>query len=174
MLLYCLEDGDRALYYQGWFRFPLGHYKRVLEHNTRRSYLKDWLRMEHWIDPAETFIDLGTLRRVIQEWNVETDDRPDEAVVAVGEQASKRHTLVAPNHHAIGIDGVVMYRDRDDALLLHVLPLSYERHTLIGHHLVAIPHALGVEPQVEEAASKSTSPEAAHPGRDQSAREVSS
>lgn len=136
VLLYCREHGDRALYYQGWFRFPLGHYRRVVEYNTGRSYFKDWLRLEHWINPAGTFIDLEKLRRVIRESHIEADDRPDE-------------------------------------LLLHVLPLSYERHTLIGHHLVRTPRAL-IE-HVVEGTSGPVAPGTVHPDLDLSTtREVSS
>lgn len=37
------------------------------------------------------------------------------------------------DHHAVGIDGLVMHLDQKDPGLLHVYLLSYERHTLIAH-----------------------------------------
>ena len=42
------------MYYQGWFTFPLGHYKDVFEHNTGLPYSKHWYYLEHWFDPAGT------------------------------------------------------------------------------------------------------------------------
>ena len=40
------------------------------------------------------------------------------------------------NHHEVAIHGPVVHRDVEDPTILHVYLLSYERHRLIGHHVV--------------------------------------
>ncbi len=43
------------------------------------------------------------------------------------------------DHHAIGVDGPLFHWDADDASLLHLYLLSYERHTLLNHVILVIP-----------------------------------
>lgn len=43
------------------------------------------------------------------------------------------------DHHAIGVDGPLLYWDADDPSLLHLHLLSYERHALLNHLIVVIP-----------------------------------
>lgn len=99
LLLFADAPGGKQLYYQGWFTFPLGHYKRVWEENTGLSYWDDlwWWRMEHWLDPAGTVVELGALRTVVNEASVDVTRDLDAPVVFAGEQARKRRTTVAPN-----------------------------------------------------------------------------
>ena len=61
VLFFVKENGKKAMYYQGWFTFPLGHYKRIWEANTGLSYCSDlnWYRMEHWLDPTCTVNEPG-------------------------------------------------------------------------------------------------------------------
>ncbi|MDA0832082.1 MAG: hypothetical protein O2955_03780 [Planctomycetota bacterium] len=54
VLLFVKEGDGKAMYYQGWFTFPLGHYKTVFEQNTGLSYREHWYYLEHWFDPAGT------------------------------------------------------------------------------------------------------------------------
>ncbi len=42
------------------------------------------------------------------------------------------------NHHEVAIDGPVLFRDKVNPDLLHLLLLSYERHTLIGHYVISL------------------------------------
>jgi hypothetical protein len=42
------------------------------------------------------------------------------------------------NHHEVAIDGPVVHRDRINPDVLHLYLLSYERHTLIGHYVIAL------------------------------------
>ncbi|MGH9345285.1 MAG: hypothetical protein ACRD19_16185 [Terriglobia bacterium] len=42
------------------------------------------------------------------------------------------------NHHEVAIDGPVLHRDKFNPNLLHLYLLSYERHTLIGHYVIAL------------------------------------
>ncbi|MBC8046916.1 MAG: hypothetical protein H7Y00_08985 [Fimbriimonadaceae bacterium] len=41
--------------------------------------------------------------------------------------------------HLLGIDGVLLFRDIADASKLHVMLLSFERHTFAGHFIVDVP-----------------------------------
>ncbi|MEO5865062.1 MAG: hypothetical protein ABIQ79_08520 [Nitrospiraceae bacterium] len=44
------------------------------------------------------------------------------------------------DHHAIGVDGPLFHWDADDPSRLHLYLLSYERHTLLNHVILTIPH----------------------------------
>lgn len=92
VLLFTREKGQKTLYYQGWFTFPLGHYKRIFERNTAVSYLKYWYRLEHWKNPAGTVLDLAKLRDVIQENKVDVLSDPNERRIFTGEQVRKART----------------------------------------------------------------------------------
>lgn len=85
VLLYTMEHGRKALYYQGWFRFPLGHYRAIFEHNTCLSYSKHFHYLEHWINPEGTPVPIERLRRVISEREASTEVHSNESVIAAGE-----------------------------------------------------------------------------------------
>ena len=95
VLLFTNEDGKKALYYQGWFTFPLGHYKQLFERNTGLEYAKHWYYLEHWFDPAGTLMPMNELREVISEREVPATFCMTERVIVAGEQARKRRTTVA-------------------------------------------------------------------------------
>ncbi len=97
VLLFAKENGDKALYYQGWFTFPLGHYKELFEHNTGLPYGKHWYYLEHWFDPAGTPVTLDRLREVVREREVNATFDRSAKVIAAGEQARKRRTTIAEN-----------------------------------------------------------------------------
>lgn len=97
VLLFTKEGGDKALYYQGWFTFPLGHYKDVFEANTGLPYWKHWYYLEHWSDPAGTPVALDRLRRVTREREVPATFDRSERLIAAGEQVRKRRTTSAEN-----------------------------------------------------------------------------
>ena len=97
ILLFTQENGQKALYYQGWFTFPLGHYKKIFEHNTKISYLKYWYRLEHWKNPAGVKLNLAQLREVIQEQKVDSVFDPNERRIFEGEQIKKKRTTDATN-----------------------------------------------------------------------------
>lgn len=94
VLLFVKEDGKKAMYYQGWFTFPMGHYKRIWEANTGLSYNKDlnWYQMEHWLDPAGTPVNLERLRTPCSEMAVDAKYDPCEPIVFDGEQVRKKKT----------------------------------------------------------------------------------
>lgn len=89
ILLFTKENGKKALYYQGWFTFPLGHYKKVFEEITGISYWKHWRRLEHWVDPAGSQINLKVLRKILKEKEVEAEFLAHERIFASGEQIRK-------------------------------------------------------------------------------------
>ncbi len=43
------------------------------------------------------------------------------------------------DHHAIGVDGPVLHWDADDPHRLHLYLLSYERHAVLNHFVLAMP-----------------------------------
>ncbi len=95
--LFAREGSGKALYYQGWFTFPRGHYARLFTHNTGLPYWKHWYYLEHWVDPAGTPVPLDQLRQVRTEREVPAQFDPAEKVLAVGEQLRKRRTFLAEN-----------------------------------------------------------------------------
>lgn len=89
------EDGEKQLCYHGWFTLPIGHYKALFEElNPGSSYWSHWYRLEHWWDPAGTVIDFDKLRTVLNEERVTTHPVAEEPVLARGEQARKRKTVM--------------------------------------------------------------------------------
>jgi uncharacterized membrane protein YdjX (TVP38/TMEM64 family) len=97
VLLFVEEDGEKKLYYQGWFTFPLGHYKEIFEANTGLPYWKHWYYLEHWFDPAGALIPLDKLRTIKAERTVAATFDRDEPASASGEQVRKRRTTIAEN-----------------------------------------------------------------------------
>ncbi len=97
VLLFTQENGQKALYYQGWFTFPLGQYKRLFEAGSGLSYWTYWFRLEHWFNPAGTPVALKELRTVQQEREVRAQFLADEPIFAYGEQQRKLRTLIAKN-----------------------------------------------------------------------------
>ncbi len=97
VLLYVQEDGRKALYYHGWFTFPLGHYAHLFERNTGLPYWRHFYYLEHWDDPAGTPLHLDGLRRVKDERPVPATFLGDEEIVAAGEQVGKRRDVIADN-----------------------------------------------------------------------------
>jgi hypothetical protein len=93
VLLYSKENGAKALYYQGWFTFPLGHYKHVFEHKTGLSYLDHWQRLERWQSPAGQTVSLGRLRAVVAERQAPATMAGDDPLLMEGEQARKRKNV---------------------------------------------------------------------------------
>lgn len=95
ILLFTREDGKKALYYQGWFNFPLGHYKRTFERKNGVSYWKHWHRLEHWMNPQGTPVELAKLRDIVDENPIPVRRDADELVTSAGEQVHKARTVDA-------------------------------------------------------------------------------
>lgn len=93
VLLYDKEDGQKRLYYQGWFTFPLGHYKAIFEHNTGVSYWEHWYKLEHWSNPAGIELNLDGLRTVLDQRTTQAKFLSHEAIFAYGEQRRKLRAL---------------------------------------------------------------------------------
>ncbi len=93
--LFTNERGKKALYYHGWFRLPLGHYKRIFEEYNRTSYWKHWLRLEYWLDPTGTPVNLSKLRKVLGQRELYASYNAQEKVIARGEQVKKARMLNA-------------------------------------------------------------------------------
>ncbi len=94
ILLYTKEDGQKAIYYQGWFTFPLGHYKEIFEEISGLSYWENWhwWRMEHWVDPAGLHMDLNPLRKILFAKEADAQFLAFERIFASGEQVKKIRT----------------------------------------------------------------------------------
>ncbi|HBL14387.1 MAG TPA: hypothetical protein DD379_23965 [Cyanobacteria bacterium UBA11162] len=97
ILLFTKEDNNKSMYYQGWFTFPMGHYKSVFEKINNLSYWKHWWKLEHWQDPSGTVVNTKLLREVIDEQEIATQFPLDERIFATGEQARKVRTTLASN-----------------------------------------------------------------------------
>ncbi len=112
VLLFTKTETGKEMYYQGWFTFPMGQYKRLWEKNTGLSYWSDlnFYRMEHWLDPAGNVLPMDQLREVIDESEIETQFDPEEPIRFAGEQVRKRRTTQAPGVRCWG--DIVERRDK--------------------------------------------------------------
>jgi len=97
VLLYSRENGQKTLYYQGWFQFPLGHYRTVVERYGGVRWTKAWLRLGRWVNPGGTAMDLKALRSVAKEFPAKAGFTGQETVLAEGEQQRKVRTSLTPN-----------------------------------------------------------------------------
>lgn len=43
------------------------------------------------------------------------------------------------DHHAVGVDGPLLFRDADNPSLIHLYLLAYERHALLNHFVISCP-----------------------------------
>ncbi|WP_413175594.1 hypothetical protein [Anabaena azotica] len=97
ILLFTKEDDNKTLYYQGWFTFPMGHYKNAFEKNNNMSYWKHWWKLEHWQDPSGTFVNTNLLRNVIDQKQIVAQFPLDEKIISAGEQSRKMRITLATN-----------------------------------------------------------------------------
>lgn len=97
VLLFVKENNDKALYYQGWFTFPLGHYAQLFEQNTGLAYWRHWYYLEHWFGPAGTRVPMNDLRKIVSEREVAASFDKTERIIAASEQGRKRRTAVLDN-----------------------------------------------------------------------------
>ena len=97
VLLFVNDGNGKALYYQNWFTFPLGHYKDIFELSTGLPYWRHWYYLEHWFDPAGTMAPLEKLRQVTEERETPATFNSTERVIVAGEQVRKRRTTIAEN-----------------------------------------------------------------------------
>ena len=98
LLLFTKTEKGKEMYYQGWFTFPMGQYKRLWEQNTGLSYWNDFnfYRMEHWLNPEGNKLPIEKLRTVVSEKVIDAKFDPDEPIRFAGEQIRKRRTTQAP------------------------------------------------------------------------------
>jgi len=93
ILLSSKENNQKTLYYQAWFTFPIGHYKKLFEKNSQTKYFKHFWRLEHWVDPENLLLNLREIRQVIKEKKLKNFEfLKEEPVFAYGEQARKIRT----------------------------------------------------------------------------------
>lgn len=100
--LFSQEGGGKCEYYHGWFTFPLGHYRALVERNSGIRYADFWTRLEHWRNPAGTPLDLAGLRTVAREQPCAVTFDPLERVAVGGEQKRKQRTTIAANVRTYG------------------------------------------------------------------------
>jgi hypothetical protein len=97
-VLLSFKEGDsKKLYYQGWFTFPMGHYKNLFEGNNKISYWQHWYKLEHWQNPEGTPVDLQALRQVISEKEIPAKFLADERFITSGEQKRKFKLVLGDN-----------------------------------------------------------------------------
>ncbi len=102
ILLYTKENSQKKLYYQGWFEFPLGYYKKIFESINKVSYWQYFYYLEHWSDPEGTIVDLSLLRKVKKDFVLESKFRSNEKSFFAGEQKRKLRTSVVINKRKWG------------------------------------------------------------------------
>ena len=119
LLLFTKTDEGKEMYYQGWFTFPMGQYKRLWEQNTGLSYWDDFnfYRMEHWLNPEGNVLAVKKLRTVISETEIDAKFDPDEPIRFSGEQIRKRRTVQAPQVRTWG--DVIEKRDSIEFAMFH-------------------------------------------------------
>ncbi|QDT53560.1 SNARE associated Golgi protein [Caulifigura coniformis] len=131
VMLYTHERGEKTLYYQGWFSFPLGHYKRLFEHNTGLSYWKHFYYLEHQSVADGQQVKLEDLRTVSREAESRCVHDSNELVFAAGEQARRRRLTMGEN--------VRFWKDytesTDVRFAAFVAPGRYRADRLQGHQL---------------------------------------
>ena len=131
VMLYTYERGEKTLYYQGWFSFPLGHYKRLFEQNTGLSYWKHFWYLEHRSSAEGQAVKLDELRTVKSEAESRCVHDPGERVFAAGEQARRRRLTMGEN--------LLFWKDytdgRDVRFASFVAPGRYRADRLQGHKL---------------------------------------
>ena len=110
ILLSTKENGRKSLLYQGWFNFPLGHYKDVFEKINGLSYWKHMWKLEHWQNLSGTVANVDLLRKVIDEKEVPAEFPLNEKIIVAGEQSRKIRTLKADNLKTWG--DIYKYSDR--------------------------------------------------------------
>ncbi len=97
IILSTKENDQKSVYYQGWFTFPMGHYKNIFEKINQIAYWDNWSRLEHWQDPDGTKTKLNLLRKVVDQQQIPTEFPLDEKIIVSGEQTRKVRTLLADN-----------------------------------------------------------------------------
>jgi uncharacterized membrane protein YdjX (TVP38/TMEM64 family) len=131
LMLYTYERGEKTLYYQGWFSFPLGHYKRLFEQNTGLSYWKHFYYLEHRGSAEGQQVKLDELRTVSREAEARCNQDPNERVFAAGEQARRRRLTMGEN--------LLFWKDYTDGgdvrFAEFVAPGRYRADRLHGHKL---------------------------------------
>lgn len=95
VVLFNQENNRTTLFYQGWFTFPLGHYKTVFEKNTGLAYRNHWYYLEHWFDPEGTTVNVDRLRDVVRAHPVPLHYDLNEPVIADGEQVNKTKNIMS-------------------------------------------------------------------------------
>jgi hypothetical protein len=91
------EGENKNMYYQGWFTFPMGHYKSVFETVNGFSYWPHRWKLEHWKIPQNATVALDSLREVVSEKEASAQFPLNERIIAGGEQARKVRTMLATN-----------------------------------------------------------------------------
>ncbi|MDZ8050966.1 MAG: hypothetical protein RMX68_023100 [Aulosira sp. ZfuVER01] len=95
--LFTKEDGNKSLYYQTWFTFPIGHYKNIFEKINKISYWQYWWRLEHWQEPSDSIMRNNLLRNIIDQKEAPVNFPLDERIIASGEQSRKIRTTLTKN-----------------------------------------------------------------------------
>ena len=98
LAVFAEENGVTEKIYQGFFDFPRGSYKDLVETVNAESYWKHARGIEAWY-PGTTFfkgqtLDFSTVRDVKRERQVSVRDLKDEAILIVAEQEKKAKLIV--------------------------------------------------------------------------------
>ena len=138
ILLYVQENHKKRLVYQGWFTFPLGHYKKTFEQNTGLSYWPHAHYLEHWFTPESVQVDVDKLRQVIDVYPLVLTQDMDEKILVGGEQTHKKKNIISKNK----IETFKDYMEEDVSFSTFVPPGVYQKSKPWVHEYWRIQHPI--------------------------------
>lgn len=96
VIIYIQEDGQQVPYAHGWFDFPHELYAQFFESKNGMAYEPFKKSLENWVDPANEKVDLGLLRQVNGEVQVEHEDFSDAMYPLAGARKKKYKEIIHP------------------------------------------------------------------------------
>jgi len=95
--LFQKENGKEKSYYHGWFDFPDKLYTDLFEKkNDGLDYEKYEKPLEKWVEPPYKKVDLGQLRKPIEDKQVDFETYNDQLYPVVGGRKKKHQNVVYP------------------------------------------------------------------------------
>ena len=95
--VYAEQDGNEEAIYKGFFKFPGGHYRQLVEEANGISYWQYARNMEAWPGfrfNSGDYFDLDAVRTVEAEYDVLADYPKDDPILTLGEQEKKANLVV--------------------------------------------------------------------------------
>lgn len=91
------EKNKKGIYYQGWFTFPMNHYKHLFETFNQKSWWTYHRSLYHWKDPEGKGLELSQLRKIKSTIQLDIEYNPQNPILVGGEQIRKMRTVNSTN-----------------------------------------------------------------------------